>query len=192
MGILGSLTKLWKKKNKLRSKVSVVSREIDKMTGMDQIWDLPGAQLKPDQIPEYSFSGDTNNVLRLGYATVNAGGSRATSPFASANGKDYPSRVISDTLTLGQATPPSVAPAALPVGDTPTSRLLSSAFGQAMANGTTGSTARTPTTRLLTSAMNGVRSQAPAIANPLPGLRIPSNPGLSTIATANARRPYTA
>lgn len=146
MGILKSLTKLWKKKNQLRSKISPISREIDKMTGMDQIWSLPGAQLRPDAVPSFSFTEDTQNVLRLGGATVNPGGYRAVSPAASANGKAYPSSVLADTMSLSSATPTYASP-------------------------TTSPTA------------------GPSIARPLPGLRIPTTPGLSTIRAAN--RPYT-
>lgn len=99
MGILGSLTKIWKKKNKLRSKLSPVSRDIDKMMGWDKIWDLPGGQLKVQPTPSFSFAEDAQNVLRLGNATVGAGGYRALSPNAKANGQNYPGGVIADTLS---------------------------------------------------------------------------------------------
>jgi hypothetical protein len=119
MGLLGGIVKLWKKKNKLRSKISIVSREIDKGLGWDKIWDLPGGQLQVKPTPTFDFSEDSSNILRLGNAQWNAGGYRAVAPQASANGKTYPSTVLSDTLSLSNANQGMLgaAPIANPVHD---------------------------------------------------------------------------
>jgi len=113
VGILGSLAKIWKKKNQLRAKISPVARSIDKELGWDKMYELPGLQFKPNGDPDFQFSEDAQNVLRLGNATVNAGGYRAVSPDAKSDGKFFPGRVLVDTLS-SQAGGGTVMPTTTP------------------------------------------------------------------------------